>query len=65
MSVKLKPSIRKKKDNLQNLLGRVYDRFVKIKYQQSVKEKVAVQKARLVKAKEKVKKKIRGERKEK
>ena len=35
------------------------------KYQQSVKEKVAVQKARLVKAKEKVKKKIRGERKEK
>ncbi len=35
------------------------------KYQQSVKEKVAVQKARLVKAKEKVKKKIRGKRKEK
>ena len=35
------------------------------KYQQSVKDKVSVQKARLVKAKEKVKKKIRGERKEK
>ena len=62
MSVKFKPSKRKKKDNLQNLLRRVYDRFVKIKYQQSVKEKVAVQKARLVKAKEKVKKKIRKRR---
>lgn len=33
MPVKLKPSKRKKKDNLQNLLRRVYDRFVKIKGQ--------------------------------
>ena len=47
------------KDNLQNLLGRVYDRFVKIKYQQSVKEKVAAQKARLVNTKKKVKQNIR------
>ena len=31
MSVKFKPSKRKKKDNLQNLLRRVYDRFVKVK----------------------------------
>lgn len=39
-----------------------YLSFVAVtKYQKSVKAKVAVQKARLVKAKEKVKKKIRGE----